>query len=68
VVRRGRGIPTVLWDLLFDPVTSGGLLFTIARERAPTLEQAFAAAGEPLWRIGFVDEGSGVDIVAELTG
>jgi selenide,water dikinase len=53
---------------LFDPVTSGGLLFTIARERAPTLEQAFAAAGEPLWRIGFVDEGSGVDIVAELTG
>jgi len=68
VVRRGRGIPTVLWDLLFDPVTSGGLLFTIARERSADLEQAFAAAHEPLWRIGFVDEGTGVEIVAELPG
>lgn len=67
VVRRGRGIPTVLWDLLFDPVTSGGLLFTVARDRAAELEQAFAAAGEPLWRIGFVDEGTGVDVVADLS-
>lgn len=68
VVRRGRGIPTVLWDLLFDPVTSGGLLFTVPAERASSIEQAFREAGEPLWRIGFVDEGSGVDVVAELAG
>jgi len=68
VVRRSRGIPTVLWDLLFDPVTSGGLLFTAPADGAPQLEQAFRQAGEPLWRIGFVDEGSGVDVVAELPG
>jgi len=68
VVRRGRGIPTVLWDLLFDPVTSGGLLFSVSTERAAVLEEAFRQANEPLWRIGFVDEGYGVDVVAELPG
>ncbi len=68
VVHRGRGIPTVLWDLLFDPVTSGGLLFTVHPDRAPELEAAFHAAGESLWRIGYVDEGSGVEVIAELPG
>lgn len=66
IVRRGRGIPTVLWDLLFDPVTSGGLLFSVAPERARSLEQAFSQAGEALWKIGYVDEGFGVDFLADL--
>lgn len=66
IVRRGRGIPTVLWDLLFDPVTSGGLLFTVAREQAGTVERAFHEASQPLWRIGLVEEGFGVEVIARL--
>ncbi len=61
-------IPGVLWDLLFDPVTSGGLLFTLPAERAPALEAAFRQAGEPLWRIGTVEEGLGLVILPSLSG
>jgi selenide,water dikinase len=60
-------IPPVLWDLLFDPVTSGGLLFTLPAERAPALEAAFRQAGEPLWRIGQVEEGLGLVVLPSLT-
>jgi len=61
-------IPAALWDLLFDPVTSGGLLFTIPRERASALEAAFHQAGETLWRIGRVEEGLGLVILPKLAG
>ena len=60
-------IPAVSWDLLFDPVTSGGLLFTFPAERASALEAAFRQAGEPLWRIGRVEEGLGLIIIPSLT-
>ena len=42
--------------LLYDPQTSGGLLFTLATERATALEARFADAGLSLWRIGEVVE------------
>lgn len=57
-------IPPVLWDLFFDPVTSGGLLFTLPPTAAEAAERAFAHAGEPLWRIGWVEPGLGIQVVA----
>ncbi len=55
-------VPQVLRDLFFDPETSGGLLFTLPAERAADLEAAFAAADQPLWRVGEVAEGLGLVI------
>lgn len=46
--------------ILYDPQTSGGLLFTAAAERASSVEACFAAAGLPLWRAGEIVEGTGV--------
>ena len=46
--------------LAYDPQTAGGLLVAIPAERAVTLQGAFAAAGLELWRIGRVEQGSGV--------
>jgi len=33
-------------DLIFDPQTSGGLLVTVPRERAPAMLRALRAAGD----------------------
>src|SRR5436305_757577 len=49
-------------DLLHDPQTSGGLLISVAAERAAALEAAFAREKAPLWPIGEVVEGSGVEV------
>jgi selenide,water dikinase len=51
-----------LAHVLFDPQTSGGLLFALDRERTAQAEQRFAAADLPLWRIGEVAEGRGVRV------
>ncbi len=45
--------------VLFDPQTSGGLLCAIAGEAVNGLTTAFAKAGEPVWHLGEVSEGSG---------
>jgi selenide,water dikinase len=50
-------------DLLHDPQTSGGLLISVAADRAHALEAAFAREKAPLWPIGEVVEGMGVEIV-----
>jgi selenide,water dikinase len=57
------GLRQSLDDLLHDPQTSGGLLFAIPTERAAALEAAFAREKTPLWPIGEVVEGSGVEVV-----
>jgi selenide,water dikinase len=48
--------------ITFDPQTSGGLLLSVAAGEANDLEAAFADAGEPIWRIGKVEAGSGVQL------
>ena len=50
-------------DLLHDPQTSGGLLLSVAVEKAPALEAAFAREKAPLWPIGAVIAGGGVEVM-----
>jgi selenide, water dikinase len=59
-VRVEGGVPAWLEALLWDPQTSGGLLFTVPSERAGALRSAFEAGGLPLWEIGEVVEGGGI--------
>jgi len=61
-VRLAEDLPEAHTQLLFDPQTSGGLLFAVpAHEEAP-LRERFAAAGEPIWPIGEVVEGQGIEV------
>jgi selenide,water dikinase len=50
--------------LAWDPQTSGGLLVSLPKERGAVLQATFDAAGLFLARIGFVEEGSGVELRA----
>jgi selenide,water dikinase len=56
------GVDSALEHVLWDPQTSGALLMAVARERSEELERRFGEAGEALWRIGEVVEGSGVEV------
>jgi selenide,water dikinase len=56
-------ISEALGHLLFDPQTSGGLLFTVSPGAAEDTERGFEAAGLEVWRIGEVLEGEGVEAV-----
>jgi selenide,water dikinase len=47
-------VPTVVADLLFDSETSGGLLFSVAPDRAGEVATRFANRGEAVWEIGEV--------------
>jgi selenide,water dikinase len=62
MVRLAGGIDETTAALLWDPQTSGGLLFAIAPERAAIFEAACAAAGQPCWLIGEAVETAGVTV------
>lgn len=47
--------------LLFDPQTSGGLLFGVAREKLPALEARSRELDQPVWVIGEAREGKGIE-------
>ena len=49
--------------ILYDPQTSGGLLFALSPESVADTESAFECAGLPLWRVGEVHKGWGVTVV-----
>lgn len=59
-----RAVAPALAALLFDPQTSGGLLFAIAADRLPDLTAALAASDVPNWIIGEVVAGSGITVSA----
>jgi len=50
-------------QILFDPQTSGGLLLAVDPEKAADVEAGFAAAELPVWRVGEVVKGQGVQVV-----
>ncbi len=52
----GDDVNTFLWD----PQTSGGLLFAIDQGRANEFASVFREAHEPLWRVGQVKNESGI--------
>jgi selenide,water dikinase len=47
-------VPPALASLLFESETSGGLLFSVAPDRANAVIPAFAERHEPCWEIGTV--------------
>ena len=61
-VRVDAAVPAPLADLLYDPQTSGGLIFSVSPSRAPRLMAAFAERTLPLWRIGAAEAGDGVSV------
>jgi len=56
----GERVPAPLAGLLYDPQTSGGLLFTTPEAAAANVVDAFARAGQDVWRIGRFAPGRGV--------
>jgi selenide, water dikinase len=54
------GIPQTFDALGYDPQTAGGLLVSLPRDKAPSLEAAFDAQRLFLRRVGHVEEGAGV--------
>ena len=64
-VRLADNISEAMEHVLFDPQTSGGLLFPVALERAAEVEARFASAGETVWRVGEVMEGEGVEVLQQ---
>jgi selenide, water dikinase len=61
-VRVDDGVDPLRAALLFDPQTSGGLLFAAPQPVAAAIEAAFRAERQPLWRVGRVAAGSGVRV------
>jgi selenide,water dikinase len=50
--------------LLYTPETSGGLLVAVPPSRLEALTARFAESGHPVWEIGQVVEGSGIEVVS----
>ena len=57
------GIAPVRAALLFDPQTSGGLLFAAPEASTREIESAFGTEHQPLWRIGRFVSGRGVRVL-----
>lgn len=48
--------------LLFDPQTSGGLLLGVPREKLSDLQKRAQELTQPLWVVGEIREGSGIEV------
>jgi selenide,water dikinase len=57
-----HGLGDEVQALLFTPETSGGLLMALPQAEAERLEGLLRAAGEPVWRVGDVVEGAGLQV------
>jgi selenide,water dikinase len=59
-----QGIADEMQQLLYTPETSGGLLIALSPAEADRLEELCRQAGQPVWRIGQVVEGEGIEVVS----
>ena len=57
-----EGIGDELQLLLFTPETSGGLLMAVPADRLAELRDLATAEGQPLWVVGEVVEGYGIEV------
>lgn len=51
--------------LLFDAQTSGGLLLAVPADRQADFTAAAAVAELPIWRIGMIQHGHGIEVLVE---
>ena len=63
-VHFSSNIPEEVQQLLCTPETSGGLLAAVSPDRLADLKAGFAKADEPLWIVGEVLAGAGVEILS----
>ena len=50
-------------QLIYTPETSGGLLASVPKEKLDDILSRFSDAGEDIWVVGEVLEGSGIEVV-----
>ena len=62
-VRFAEEISEMEQMLLFDAQTSGGLLLSVPAEKIPAFEKRAAELGQPVWVVGEVGAGAGIDVV-----
>ena len=58
-----NGLAEEMQMLLFTPETSGGLLIALSPDDAVRLEALYRQAGQAVWRVGEVVEGTGIEVV-----
>jgi selenide,water dikinase len=63
-VRLDPALSEAMQGVLWDPQTSGGLLMAVPQDRAADAQARFQAAGLPVWAIGEVVAGDGVEVIA----
>lgn len=59
-----NGLEEEMQMLLYTPETSGGLLIALPPADADRLEELGREAGQPIWRVGEVVEGEGIEVVS----
>jgi selenide,water dikinase len=58
-----NGIAEEMQQLLYTPETSGGLLIALPPADADRLVGLYRKAGQPVWRVGEVVEGEGIEVL-----
>jgi len=59
----GPGVTEEMESLLYTPETSGGLLISVAPDDCKHLLALCEEAGQPIWEVGEVVKGDGVEVV-----